>query len=214
MDPINQTDGSIKDSSVLHVATVGGSKTKLHIIIGVLVLLLIGGFLYMRGNGMNKMYGVNVDRNLDGSTTYESGYGKVTTNPNKLPSDWPGDVPTYPNSQITQASTVDTQIVGTEASSMVSLTTSDSAQMVSGFYMTELVSKGWTINVGMSAGTNTFAVKENRMVNVITNGLKNGGTMIIVSTGVIPATLQKSLDSISAAQKAAASAKTQNKISQ
>ena len=169
----------------------------------------------MRSNsGVNMMNGVNVDRNLDGSTTYESGYGKVTTNPNKLPSDWPGDVPTYPNSQITQVSTVDTQIVGTEASSMVSLTTSDSAQMVGDFYKADLVSNGWSINTSMSMGTNVFAVKDNRMVNVITSALKTGGSMVIVSTGIIPESLQKSLDSISASQKAATSVKAQNKIPQ
>lgn len=201
MDPINQQVGQPS----------GGSNKTLYIVIGVLVVLLIGGYLYMRnGFGMNKMYGVDVDRNLDGSTTYESGYGKVTTSPNKLPSDWPGDVPIYANAEIAQSGSVDTQIVGTEATSMVVLNTTDNSQMVNDFYKTKLVSNGWTINAGMSMGGNVFAIKEKRMISVGVNSLKTGGTMITISTGIIPESLQKSLDLISNAQKA----NPQNKIPQ
>ena len=198
MDPINQTSG--------------GSNKTLYIVIGILVVLLIGGYLYMRGNSNVKgnMYGVDVDRNLDGSTTYESGYGKVTTSQNKLPSDWPSDVPTYRNAQISQSGSVDTQIVGTEATSMVILNSPDNSQIVSDFYKAELVSKGWTINAGMSREGNVFAVKENRMVSVGISSLKTGGSMITMSTGIIPESLKKSLDAISAAQKA----NPQNKIPQ
>ena len=58
MDPINQAG-----------QTGGGSNKTLYIVIGVLVVLLIGGYLYMRNNSIeNKMYdayGVDVNNNLD-----------------------------------------------------------------------------------------------------------------------------------------------------
>jgi hypothetical protein len=190
MDPINEA--SVSNSS---------SKKGLYIGIGILVLLVIG-FL-MRGSFYSK--------NLDGSTTVKNDYGTVTTNTNKLPANWPSDAPIYPNAKISQSGSVDTQIVGTEASSLVTLTTPDDIQMVNNFYKTELSNNGWTVNSALSNGALVFAIKGNRMINITSNSLKTGGVMILVTTGVIPQSLQKSLDSLSASQNRA---NTQNKIPQ
>ncbi len=191
MDPINQTG-----------QTSGGSNKTLYIIIGILVVLLIGGY-FMRGNyGMMRgANGVDVDRNLDGSTTYKSDYGTVTSGGNKPPAGWPSDAPIYPGASISQSISANSQIVGTEDSLLVNLTTSDSVQMVTDYYRKELVKEGWNIYDAMSKGALLFATKDNRMISVTTNALKGGDTMVIISTGITPESMQKSLDAISAAQK-------------
>ena len=198
MDPINQTNISS-----------GGSKKGLYIVIGVLVLLLVGGYLYMKNNSS----GIDVDRHLDGSTTTTTPYGSVTTNTNKLPDNWPSDVPTYPNADITQAISLDSQIVGSEGGQMVYLNSTDNSQTVSAFYESKLLTLGWAsmypgvsmsksfAGTGMGDITNITAKKDNRMLTIMITNLKTGGSMITLSNSIISESLQKSLDSMSNSQK-------------
>ncbi len=131
MDPINQKSG--------------GSNKMLYIVIGVLVVIIIAflmrgsfGSRSMNINGVN----VDVDEKMDGSTTIKSDYGTTTINQNKLPNNWPTDVPEYKNGTITTAGETSAQ-AGVEGM-QVMFNTSDSAQSVLDFYKSELTSSGWT----------------------------------------------------------------------
>ncbi len=181
MDPINQTAGS--------------SKKGLYIIIGVLVVLLIGGLIYMRNNSAEKKmydaYGIDVDRNLDGSRTVKSDYGTVTTG-NKLPDNWPSDAPTYKNATITQSTSSD--IMGTNGS-QVTFTTSDDTQAILDFYKSNLTTSGWVslypgkpiTGTQMGAITTLAAKKDNRMFNVmITTNKETGKQVVTISTSTTP----------------------------
>ena len=178
MDPINQAG-----------QTGGGSNKTLYIVIGVLVVLLIGGYLYMRNNSIkNKMYdayGVDVDHNLDGSKTIKSDYGTVTTS-NKLPDNWPSDAPTYKNAKIEQSSSTNAQ-AGIEGST-IAFTTSDSVQTVLDFYKRELTAFGW---VSLSPGqaitgsqvggmTVVGAKKGKRNINVGITSLTTGESKVTI----------------------------------
>jgi hypothetical protein len=203
MDPINQMGG-------------GRSSNKgPYIVIGVLVLIIFG-YLMRDKLGFTKSmniggYNVDVTKNLDGSTTVKSGNGLAngTYTTNKLLDNWPSDAPVYPNATITQSTFVDSQVVGTESSFLSSLTTSDSDQMVADFYKNKLASLGWVSMYGDNkavsdalksatggAMTNLTFKKDNRMLTVIISSLKTGGATITESTGIIPASLQKSLDTL------------------
>ncbi|MEN9338509.1 MAG: hypothetical protein RI945_234, partial [Candidatus Parcubacteria bacterium] len=181
---------------------VGNSSKKvLYIIIGVLVLIILAFFLkggFSRSVNVGG-YKAEVTKNFDGSTTVksENGLANGTYSTGKLLDSWPSDAPVYPNAEITQSTFVDSQVVGTEASFLASLTTSDSEQTVMDYYKKELSINGWAINSAMSTGSRLFATKSNRMLTIVITNLKNGGVMISESTGIISESLQKSLDSIS-----------------
>ena len=184
MDPINQSGQ----------ASTSSSKT-LYIVIGVLVVLLIGGYLYMRSNSVeNKMYnayGVKVNNNLDGSKTIKSDYGTVTTS-NELPKNWPSDAPTYKNATISQSSSSD--VMGTNGST-VTFTTSDNAQTILDFYKSGLTASGWLslypgkpiTGTQMGAITTLSAKKDKRMFNVmITTNQETGKQVVTISTSTTP----------------------------
>jgi len=184
MDPINQT------------GQAGGSSNKtLYIVIGILVVLLIGGYLYMRGNyAENKMYdayGIDVDNNLDGSKTIKSDYGSVTTS-NELPKNWPSDAPTYKNATISQSTSSD--MMGTNGST-VSFTTSDNTQTILDFYKKELTASGWLslypgkpiTGTQMGAIITLMAKKGDRTFSVmITTNTETGKQVVTVSTATTP----------------------------
>jgi hypothetical protein len=184
MDPINQQVGQSGVSS----------KKTLYIVIGVLVVLLIGGYLYMQGNSAeNKMYGaygVDVDNNLDGSKTIKSDYSVTTSN--KLPDNWPSDVPTYKNATISQSTSSD--MMGTNGST-VSFTTSDDTQTILDFYKAELTTSGWAslypgkpiTGTQMGAITSLMAKKGDRNFSVIiTTNTETGKQVVTVSTVTTP----------------------------
>lgn len=186
MDPINQTG-----------QTGGGSKNVLYIIIGVLVILLIGGY-FMRGNfGMMRSvnvggYNAEVNKKLDGSTTYKSDYGTVTTNSNTLPKNWPSDVPVYTNGTISQSTSSD--MMGTNAS-QVTFTTSDSTQTILDFYKGGLASSGWVslypgkpiTGTQMGTITTLMAKKDSKTFSVmITTNKETGKQVVTITTGASP----------------------------
>lgn len=161
MDPINQRSG--------------GSNKMLYIIIGILVIIIVA-FL-MRGsfgsqdiniNGTN----VSVDKKLDGSTTIKSDYGTTTINQNKLPDNWPSDVPEYKNATITTAGATSAQ-AGVEGM-QVMYDTKDSAQTILDFYKSGLTSSGWSSTLpgkaitGSQVGGMTVlsAKKDKRNINI------------------------------------------------
>ena len=174
MDPINQVSPAN-----------GGSKKGLYIVIGILVVLLIGGYFYMhRNSSVENMYGVDVRQNLDGSKTITSPYGTATTS-DKLTKDWPSDAPVYANGTISQSSS-------TEMMKVATFTTSDDFQTILDFYKKELTASGW---VSMSpgkpiTGTQTGSItmlgakKGNRSFSVTIMTNKETGKQV-VNVGIV-----------------------------
>lgn len=180
MDPINQKSG-------------GGNKM-LYIIIGILLIIIIAflmrgsfGSRSMNINGMN----VDVDKKMDGSTTIKSDYGTTTINQNKLPENWPKDVPVYSNATITTAGETSAQ-AGVEGMQVI-FDTSDSVQAILDFYKNGLTSSGWTSTLpgkaitGSQVGGMTVlsAKKDQRNINIgITSA--NGQSKVTLMIYTIP----------------------------
>lgn len=133
------------------IATPNTSKKTVPAIIAVIILVGVGWF-FMKG-GVGVPTGIDVDRNMDGSATYSSNDGSVTVGAKSYPDNWPGDAPKYSNGQI-QYSVSSNQQTG-QNGSMITLTTSDSAQKVVDFYKSELGANGWKIEQTANVGTMT-----------------------------------------------------------
>lgn len=170
MDPINKTSG--------------GSKKILYIVIGILVILFIGGYIYMNGwFRTNKVNGTEVSRNLNGSTTIKGTKGSVTLNNNTIPENWPTDAPTYKNAKIERSFSSDYKN-GKEELIITSIT-SDSMKTVVDFYQQELLSKDWTIVKQAEFSVNTtgiFTKKGDRIFNVTITNQNNGQIKITTTT--------------------------------
>lgn len=120
--------------------TSPSSNKTIPIVVGVVIVLAVGWY-FTRGVGMP--YGVNMDRNMDGSATYSNDQGSVTVGTQTYPDNWPSDAPKYANGQVQYSASSDQQTGG--KGSMVMFTTSDSPQTVSAFYKKELPVQGWKI---------------------------------------------------------------------
>jgi hypothetical protein len=169
----------------------GGSKKGLYIVIGILAVIVLG-FLLRNSFGKSQMYGVNVSKHLDGSTTYNSDYGTTTINNNKWPDNWPTDVPKYNNSTVTTAGSTNAQagIEGYE----VMFNTSDNAQAVLDFYKSGLTASGWTSQYGGKAITGTqvggmislSAKKDKRSVMFAVSDIGNGQSKVTIIVTTMP----------------------------
>lgn len=145
------------------------SSRKLYIGIAIVLVIVIGGWLFMRGGaGMMgaAIPGVGVDRNLDGSTTYSNNEGTVTVGGNKLPDTWPSDAPAYPNASIQYSGSSNPQTGAVGAA--VVFATNDSVSAITEFYKRELAAQGWTIEQTANMGTATViaASKDTRRIGV------------------------------------------------
>ncbi len=162
-----------------------GSKKNLYIIVGVVVLLLIGGYMMRGPRGMMGVPvpdGVDVNRNMDGSATYKSEDGTVTIGGNKLPDNWPSDAPTYNNATISYSGSSNPKTG--EAGMGLVFTTSDSSQTVVNFYKSELAAKGWTVEQTATMGASTVlaAKKDSRTFGVY---IADAGTgQVTVTVGI------------------------------
>lgn len=110
--------------------------------------------------------GVDMDRNLDGSTTYSNEEGSVTVGGNRLPDNWPSDAPTYANAAIQYSGSTNPQ-TGAPGSAVV-FNTQDSLTAITDFYKRELAAKGWTISQTANVGGATViaATKDSRTFGV------------------------------------------------
>ena len=128
------------------------SNKLIYIIGGVVVLLLVwwlftSGFASLAGAPA----GVDVDRNMDGSTTYTSDEGTVTVGNQSMPDDWPSDAPAnFAGASITFSGTSNPQTG--QAGSAVSYTVRATASAVADYYKQQLQSSGWTIESTVNAG--------------------------------------------------------------
>lgn len=130
------------------------SKKWLYIGLAVLVLIILG-FMFMGRGGPGSAYfvpGADVDRNLDGSTTYTTEDGSVTVGGGaSMPDNWPSDAPAaYSGAQILYSGS--TNPTTGAAGSAVAYTTTASVQSVVEYYNSRLKAEGWTITASADAG--------------------------------------------------------------
>jgi hypothetical protein len=137
-------------------ATQASSKKWLYIIGGIIVLLVIGAVVsgFGRGTGLGAAYfapGTDVDRNMDGSTTYSTDEGSVTVGGNSMPENWPSDAPTaYTGATIVYSGA--TNPTTGAAGSAVVYTVKASAESVVEYYESRLKAEGWAITASADAG--------------------------------------------------------------
>ncbi len=107
----------------------------------------------------------NVDVNVDGTVKVTTSEGTVT-NENKLPDDWPGDVPTYPGATVQVSGVMNPDAEQKGASAM--LQTSDAVTDVIAFYKTQMAAQGWTVDATMqlNGGTVMSSSKDDRAMSV------------------------------------------------
>jgi hypothetical protein len=152
------------------------------VIITILVLLII--YAISISFGVKKISGVDVDKHLDGSTTYSNDQVSVTAGGenNTWPANWPSDVPAYTNAKILTA--VSSDQIAAAAVISVNFSTTDTAQTVVDFYKTKLAANGWKVNPAVEASTFTVlsAAKDKRNVSVtVDNNSVAGQLKVIVS---------------------------------
>jgi hypothetical protein len=109
----------------------------------------------------------------------------VSIGQNKLPADFPKDVPQYPGAAVAGS------VSGTDKTSgsgtFVTFTTSDAATKVADFYKKEIAGQGWAIQNTMNSNDTTIftAEKDTRSLSVsVTPDTSSGGkTTITITVG-------------------------------
>ncbi len=148
---------------------VAANKKIVIIVTAALALLLIlAWFSGIFGGGIGvpaAVSGVDVDRNMDGSTTYTNEQGSVTVGQGaSMPSNWPSDAPTaYQGASIVYSGTTNptTGEVGSAAVYTVSASLAD----VMRYYTAKLSAEGWTVesNAEMAGMRVITARKDTRL---------------------------------------------------
>ena len=148
-----------------------------YIVGGIVVLLIVGWFLT---RGSASISGVDVDNNLDGSTTYSNEEGSVTVGTTAtMPSNWPADAPAnFAGAAIVYSGTSNPQTGA--AGSAVSYTARASAQGVADYYKQQLTSKGWTIEAtaNISGATVVSATKDTRTFGAYISDTGDGNVSV------------------------------------
>ncbi len=126
---------------------------------------------------IEKATGGKADVDINGNeVSVKTKEGTFTTG-NKLPDDWPSDVPVYPGSTVTYSGSSNPQ---TGQSGVAAVFTSkDGGDKVVAYYKRELVSQGWTIDATQESGGYTImsATKESR--NLALTIVESDGTTTI-----------------------------------
>ena len=152
-----------------------------YIIGGIVVLLIVGWFLT---RGSASISGVDVDNNLDGSTTYSNEEGSVTVGTTAtMPSNWPSDAPAnFAGAAIVYSGTSNPQ-TGT-AGSAVSYTVRSSTASVADYYKQQLTSAGWTIEAtaNIAGATVVSATKDTRTFGAYITDTGDGN--VTVTAGI------------------------------
>src|SRR3989344_5728600 len=163
-------------------STSGSGNKMWYIIGGIVVLALIGWFL-MRcaGSLLGAASGVDVDRSLDGSTTYSNEEGIVTVGGGaSMPANWPSDAPAnYAGGSIVYSGTSNPQTG--QSGSAVSYTVRASASSVADYYKQQLTSAGWTIQgtANIAGATVVAATKDTRTMGVYITDTADGNVTVV-----------------------------------
>ncbi len=157
------------------------SKKTMMIIGGVLVLLVLAG-------AANRMFsksaaerviesatGGNANVNSNGDVTVKTDQGTWSSS-DKLPSDFPSDVPVYPGSKV-QASVAATQEQG--GGIYAGLESTDSIDKVVNWYKKEVSAEGWkaTTNLEVDGGLMLSGTKDTR--DLVVTISKDGDKVVI-----------------------------------
>ncbi len=155
-----------------------GSKNRLYITIGIIILVLVAIFMFSSKKTIAP--GVKVDEKLNGDVTYTSEDGSITVG-NSLPKNWPKDVPNYPNAVIQYSGLVNEQ--DGENGVTVNFMTKDNAQSVATFYNKELQNAGWSLTQLSSMGEASVisGTKDNRSLGIFISRSDDGQTVAVVS---------------------------------
>ncbi|MEK7174494.1 MAG: hypothetical protein AAB759_02445 [Patescibacteria group bacterium] len=156
------------------------SQKKMMTIAGIIIAVVVIGGVASRFAGKSAS-----ERTLEsltgGKVNVDSGSGEVTVKTdegtwvgsNKLPADFPSDVPLYPGAKV-QSSVSAAQEQG--GGNYVGLETSDAAASVASWYKAEIVANGWKVTLNMDASGSSLlgGSKDNRelMVTVSEDGGK------------------------------------------
>lgn len=162
------------------------SRKWLWIAPGVILLIIVGAVAtgaLGRGSGFGAAYfapGVDVDRTMDGSTTYETEQGTVTVGMGgSMPENWPSDAPeAYSGANIVYSGT--TNPTTGESGSAVSYTVTASVESVVEYYRARLTAEGWTITATTQAGGMQViaAEKDTRTIGVYVTSDGQGNTAV------------------------------------
>jgi hypothetical protein len=164
---------------------VQSNKKVLYIVIGALVVLLIGGAvvgIFGRSTGLGAAYftpGTDVDRNIDGSTTYSTEEGSVTVGGNSMPSNWPSDAPTaYTDATIVYSGATN-PTTGQNGSAVVYTVKASTASVIE-YYESRLKAEGWAITASAdAAGMRVItATKDTRTFGVYIGSDGQGTTSV------------------------------------
>lgn len=166
------------------------NKKIILIIVGIVVLWglwsVVSGYLYRKSaeNLVEGLTGVEVDTNRDGTATYTTDGGTISTS-NKLPDNWPSDAPNYPGATITFSAAVNKTTENTNEGSSVTLSTKDETAKVVTFYKEELKKQGWEISEDANFNniTTLAAKKDSRNFSVMVSPAEEGqtGSNMIIS---------------------------------
>lgn len=168
------------------VKKAGKNKVWL-IVIGALVILALGWFftgglamLALKSQGVD----VDIDRNLDGTMTYETEEGTVTAGPGaSMPANWPSDAP-QPFSGATIMYSGTNNPTNGAAGSAVVYTAPGTIPAVLEYYTGALTSGGWTIEgTANMQGMNVLtASKDTRTIGIYVADAGDG--QVQVTAGV------------------------------
>ena len=162
-----------------------GSKNKMWMILGVIILLLLAGWWAFsklgRKAGEKAVEGAiekaaggkaDVNYNNDGSVDIKTDEGSASTS-GQLPDNWPNDVPVYTDSAITYSGSTNPQTGA--AGAAIIFTNSASAKTILDYYKKELTAQGWTIDQSATSGGVSVlsAAKDQRKLGLAIT--ENGG---------------------------------------
>ena len=157
-----------------------GSNKWIYIVVGVVVVLAVLGFMgRMAGFMVMRAAGVNIQPGADGTATYSNSEGSVTVGGNKMPDNWPSDVPAnFAGASIQYSGSSNPQTGRSGAAVVYTVTASASA--VFEYYKAQLATQGWTIEstANMGAVSVLGAKKGDRTFGVSLTDAGNGSVQV------------------------------------
>ena len=164
---------------------------KILIIAGIIVLILaVGGFVaakfaFQKINTLVPGLGIS----KDGSSINSPDGTLKLSNSNKVPDDWPNDIPIYPGSKVVNSFIMNQDPAKGGSGIVLNINTDDGLQAVRDYYKKELISNGWQIDQDneMSVVAILVASKNGRGFSLMLARRENtssdtGSTMIITSS--------------------------------
>ncbi len=160
----------------------GGSKKMILIFIGIIVLVLVGGAVVATIQNKVELPNISneldVDRNSDGSITYEAEGATVTLNGGDMPQNWPVDAPKAYSGATFLYSGANNPATG-KAGSAVVYTSETPLDQVIEYYVEGLKDNGWIIEANtVLAGMNVITAKKDSRLFAAYLAVADGKTQV------------------------------------